>query len=48
MIFLNAKVLTKAMLDIIQIGDPEAAKFVSFTHAQTLDEAIEKATSQLD
>ena len=41
-IFLNAEVLTKAMLDVIAMGNPEAAKFVIFNHAKTLDEAVQK------
>jgi len=41
-IFLNAEVLTKAMLDVISIGNPEVAKFVTFNHAKTVHEAIEK------
>jgi len=47
-IFLNAEVLTKAMLDYIQLGNPEAAQFVEFVHAKTLDEAINKATALLE
>ena len=46
-IFLNAAVLTKAMLDYIKLGDPEAAKFVEFIHAKTLNEALDKATELL-
>jgi len=47
-VFLNAEVLRKAMLDYIKLGDPEAAQFVEFIHAKTIDEALAKATNLLN
>ncbi len=42
-IFLNAQVLTKAMLDFIELKNPQAIPFISLIHAKTYDEAVEKA-----
>lgn len=46
-VFLNAETLTKAMLDLIAISDPQAVNFREFIHAKTLDEAINKVTNLL-
>jgi len=46
-VFLNAEALTKAVLNFIEIGNPEAAKFAQFVHATTYNEAVEKAKDLL-
>jgi len=46
-VFLNAQTLTKAMLDLIAIRDPDAVNFREFVHAKTLDEAITKVNQLL-
>ncbi len=46
-VYVNAKILTKAMFDIIQITQPEIASIIKFTHAKSVDEAEQILLSAL-
>jgi len=47
-VYVKAEILTKAMLDVIRVTDPEVAKVIKFTHAKTVEHAEELLLQVMD